>query len=371
MTEDDELARRMRAGLERRAREADPTAPVASRARAAARRRRGARLAGLAAAAVAAVALTGVLVDRASSPGGVDQPGAVDEPSGEVDNGPWRTEYWRGLQVDVPADWGYGGAPQEGGPETVACGAVALVSATGERLPEEGPTMPYVGRPIAQTDLCEVYPWIGPNDVPAQAPYVWLGAAVAPGKVDLGDGWVQETVDVHGSRLTVATRDAGLRKRILDSAEAGETCLSEVDTRGVTLPRVSAGDAEDAQTLLVCAYRAEEAPAPGATAGLAYAARLGGSAVRDYLATFGAGPPKERCPDAHSVEAEWVVLELGDPGGRVVRRDIVHLGCPGIDVDGTSLDGSQLVELTPELVEPWAVGGVPAVLYGPTGGKGR
>jgi hypothetical protein len=53
-----------------------------------------------------------------------------------------------------------------------------------------------------------------------------------------------------------------------------------------------------------------------------------------------------------------------------VRRDIVHLGCPGIDVDGTSLDGSQLVELTPELVEPWAVGGIPAVLYGPTGGKG-
>ena len=115
MTEDAELARRMRAGLERRAREADTTAPVVSRARAAARRRRGARLAGLAAAAVAAVAVTGVVVDRAGSPGGVDRPGAVDEPSGEVANGPWRTEYWRDLRVDVPADWGYGGAPQEGG----------------------------------------------------------------------------------------------------------------------------------------------------------------------------------------------------------------------------------------------------------------
>ena len=241
MTEDPELARRMRAGLESRAGEADTTAPVVSRARAAASRRRGARLTGLVAAAVAAVAVTGFVVDRAGSPGGIDRPGAVDEPSGEVADGPWRTEYWRDMRVDVPADWGYGGAPQEGTPETVACGAVAMVSATGERLPREDPTMPYVGRPIAQTDLCQVYPWIGPNDVPPQAPYVWLGAAVEPGTVDLGDGWVQETVDVNGSRLTVATRDAGLRERILDSAGGGETCMSEVDTRGATFPRVPAG----------------------------------------------------------------------------------------------------------------------------------
>ena len=373
MTEDPELAQRMRVGLESRAREAETTAPVVSRARAAASRRRGARVAGLVAAAVAAVAVTvtGFVVDRAGSPGGVDRPGTVDEPSGEVANGPWRTEYWRDLRVDVPADWGYGGAPQEGTPETVACGAVATVSATGERLPREDPTMPYVGRPIAQTDLCDVYPWIGPNDVPPQAPYVWLGAAVERGTVDLGDGWVQETVDVNGSRLTVATRDAGLRERILDSAGGGETCMSEVDTRGATFPRLSAGDAEDADTLTVCAYRAEEGPAAGATAALVYATRLDGAAVRSYLAALGsAGAPEDQCPNADLVEAEWAVLELGDSDGTVVRRDIVHLACPGVDVGGATLDGFRLVELTPALVEPWAVGGVPAVLYGPTGGKG-
>ena len=373
MTEDPELAQRMRVGLESRAREADTTAPVVSRARAAASRRRGARVGGLVAAAVAAVAVTvtGFVVDRAGSPGGVDRPGTVDEPSGEVANGPWRTEYWRDLRVDVPADWGYGGAPQEGTPETVACGAVATVSATGERLPREDPTMPYVGRPIAQTDLCDVYPWIGPNDVPPQAPYVWLGAAVERGTVDLGDGWVQETVDVNGSRLTVATRDAGLRERILDSAGGGETCMSEVDTRGATFPRLSAGDAEDADTLTVCAYRAEEGPAAGATAALVYATRLDGAAVRSYLAALGsAGAPEDQCPNADLVEAEWAVLELGDSDGTVVRRDIVHLACPGVDVGGATLDGFRLVELTPALVEPWAVGGVPAVLYGPTGGEG-
>ena len=31
--------------------------------------------------------------------------------------------------------------------------------------------------------------------------------------------------------------------------------------------------------------------------------------------------------------------------------------------------GNRLV-LSPELVEPWATGGIPAVVYGPTGGKG-
>ena len=41
MTEDPELARRMRAGLESRASEADTSAPVVSRARVAASRRRG------------------------------------------------------------------------------------------------------------------------------------------------------------------------------------------------------------------------------------------------------------------------------------------------------------------------------------------
>ena len=51
-------------------------------------------------------------------------------------------------------------------------------------------------------------------------------------------------------------------------------------------------------------------------------------------------------------------------------RDIVHLASPGIAVGGATLDGFRLVELTPALLKPWAVGGVPAVLYGPTGGKG-
>jgi len=63
------------------------------------------------------------------------------------------------------------------------------------------------------------------------------------------------------------------------------------------------------------------AAAIAATAGLVYAARLDGSAVRDYLAALGsAGAPEDQCPTADLVEAEWAVLELGDSDGTVVRR---------------------------------------------------
>ncbi len=120
----------------------------------------------------------------------------------------WRTEYWHDMQVDVPADWGYGGAPMDfGGGDTVACYATAMVTADGQRLKRDDPTMPYVGRPIALTDVCQKYPFIGPDAGPPDAPYVWLGAAVEPGTEDLGDGWVQETVEVNGS-----TADRGHRR---------------------------------------------------------------------------------------------------------------------------------------------------------------
>jgi hypothetical protein len=52
-------------------------------------------------------------------------------------------------------------------------------------------------------------------------------------------------------------------------------------------------------------------------------------------------------------------------------KHVVHFGCPGIDTDaGSVTEGSATVGLTPKLVRPWAVEGISAVLYGPTGGRG-
>ena len=46
----------------------------------------------------------------------------------------WRTEYWANVAVDVPADWGYGGAPVESAGDVVACYPEAMAGADGSRL---------------------------------------------------------------------------------------------------------------------------------------------------------------------------------------------------------------------------------------------
>ena len=304
-----------------------------------------------------------------------DAPSVAGSPTGTAPGGSnlmsaWRTEYWRDMQVNVPADWGFGGAPMPGdgmASGAIACGAVALVSASGQRLAQEDPTMAYVGRPIAQTDVCDLYPWIGPNAGPPRSPYVWLGAAVEPGVVELGNGYVQETVEVNGTSLTVATRDAGLRRQILDSATGGETCLSELAEDGALRGSMGRAEASDA-AMTVCAYRRWE---EGGPIQLTYATRLGSKAVAKYLAALeSAPPPLKHCSASNHPESEWAVLEITG-NGREPMKHVVHFGCPGIDTDaGSVTEGSATVGLTPKLVRPWAVEGISAVLYGPTGGRG-
>lgn len=284
--------------------------------------------------------------------------GAATAPQG------WRTEYWHDTAVDVPADWAYGGAPMRGGGGRYSCHASAMVSAEGDDL--TGGSAPYVGRPVMLTDVCMAYPLDGPGAGPPVAPYVWLGAAVEPGRVDLGDGWVQETVEADGSTVTVASDESALRERILASVTGGETCLSEVEVDQPLSGEVVGGDPADAGSLRVCVYRRDDHFSP--VAHLLYAVELGEAATEDYVAALrGATAPRDRCPNADLVEGEWVVLELVDADGATVARHVVHLACPGIDLDGDDLRGFENVELTAELVRPWAVGGVPAVVMGPGG----
>ena len=104
-------------------------------------------------------------------------PVADDSPTTDAPSpaaGEWRTEYWRGVAVDVPADWGYGGAPVESAGEIVACYPEAMVGADGGRVRQSG-DQGWVGRPIVVTDVCALYPWLenSPEEEPA-APYVWL-----------------------------------------------------------------------------------------------------------------------------------------------------------------------------------------------------
>ena len=345
MVEDNELDRLVRASLERRADEVDPTAPVAVRARGAARRRRGVRYAALASAAAVVVVAVSAFVATQDD---VDRtPADRGEDSLPVE---WRTEYWRDMQVEVPADWGYGGAPVESG-GLVSCYPEAAIGPDGARLEGE-PTRGYVGRPIALTDICVPYPDNRPEG--PQAPYVWLGAQIPTGTVDLGDGFVQETVEVNGSNLTVASDNAALRERILDSAGGGETCLSEVDQYPEPDLFPAQGSVDGA-----CAYQRD-----GDAWHLTYFSELEARGAQEFIRAFHAARPTQRgglsC-DLGSIDKEFVVVML-DGQNFVVLFD--HFGCP------TILGTSKRIDLEPAMTRSWSRNGLQATLdyfIGPQG----
>lgn len=362
--DDQTLHELVREGLRERASEADTSPAVVARVTSVPRSRRAAWAVGGAAVAVAAtVTAVAVLGDQAPGPGGESPPVAGSEEPGDVP-ADWRSESWEGLTVSVPPDWGYGGAPGDDG---VACFPSAMKSAEGR--PNRDESGPYVGRPITVTDVCVGDLDEGPLADPT-APYVWLGSGVDVGTDDLGDGWVRETVAAYGSTVSVTTNDESLRARILGSARPTELCEAELP--GVPEPsRTSSregliGFAPD--RLSVCAYRREAGTGPVT---LSYAAELDDRAAAAYAPIAGGEQERLRCGSAEG-GFEWVVLrfEGQDPYGtdRMFHEVVVHLGgagCPRVQTDpGTALT------LSAGLVEPWATGGIPAVVYGPSGGKG-
>jgi len=348
MVEDNELDRLVRASLERRADEVDPAAPVAERARGAARRRRSVRYAALAsAAAVVVIAVSAFVATRE----GADRTPA--DRGGDSLPAEWRTEYWRDLKVEVPAHWGYGGAPMESG-GLVSCYPEAAIGPDGARLEGE-PTRGYVGRPIGLTDICVPYPDNRPGG--PQSPYVWLGAQIPTGTVDLGDGFVQETVEVNGSNLTVASDNAALRERIIDSAGGGEQCLSELE-RPLTLP-LDADFGGPASGMTVCAYARDET----GVIGLTYSGVVSDAAAREFESAFDRGVPTPvgRTCDVGSDDS-WVVLDFRE------RRYVVSTqarGCPQVaEVYAPDVLPRRL---SLAMARPWAVGGIPAVVYASPG----
>lgn len=251
-----EIEQVLRTGLERHAAEADVTAPVAARVRTEVGRRRRTRWGSVAAAAAVVLVAGGVAVATQGGPRDSKEPPVVSDPTADdappVD-GDRRTEYWQGIAVDVPADWGYGGAPAESGGEVVACFPEAYVGPDGSHLSRPG-ERGWVGRPITMTDVCARYPWIenSPQEEPTQ-PYVWLGAAVEPGVVEYANGYVQETVEVDGVPVTVASDDAGLREEILGSARPSDLCPAQLES--IPEPGYDEDGDGDGRELTACAYR--------------------------------------------------------------------------------------------------------------------
>jgi hypothetical protein len=361
--EDQDLERLMRAGLDRHADEVDTAVPVAARARSAARRRRVARVAaGVGALAVAAATVTAVVVDRSGAPDDDRGTEVIDSPSTDPLPTGWRTEFWHDTQVEVPDDWGWGTAPstmrQNGQEESTRffCGGPgAMVLADGTRETNADPSVPYVGRPIMLSDLC-----IGNTDPGTpSAPYVWFDAGLEPGTVDLGEGWVQETIEVNGSTVTVATQDAALRERILGSATGGETCFSELEQA----PSVESMLTEGMGTVrsgLLCVYRSDAADHYD----LVYSRDLTGREGQEFEDSAHAAEESAGCA-RNSDGWEYAVVRLtgDDPmGTEPVSQDyVVDTGCAVVE---TSPGQSHV--LTEANVRSWAGGGVAATMTGPS-----
>jgi len=345
-----DIERQLRDALRERAERTEVTAPVVAQAQAGVRRRRraiataGAALA--TAGIVAAVALPRLGGDPVAT--GPDRDGASQAA------GAWRTEYWKDVAVDVPADWGFDAAPYggDGGDSPIWCH---------ETLPSQG----YVGRPIMLSDVCtggSGNEWPAPKE-----PYLWFDAPVEPGVVDLGHGYTQETVERAGVLVTVATEDPALRRQILGSVRGGEECLSEVDLTG-SIAHDLAPDGGAPTRLRVCGYRAT-GETPGAEpVPLAYAATYGRETLQAYQDAMREKTARPTgCPaGGEQLESSWVVIELLDQEGAVVQQDVVHLVCEGGVVPGADSlrPAEEWVPLTEATVQPWAGAGTRAVIGG-------
>lgn len=303
---------------------------------------------------------------------GESQPGAAttDEPTSPtsagstatapVDEGEWRREYWGDIAVDVPADWGYGGAPMEdpfpGAGDTITCSDQRSPSG---QLMRHGLANPgFVGRPVFMTDACA-------TELPhPRLPYVWLNAAVEPGVERYDDGWVQETVEVGARTVTVGTDDDELRASILATARVvdGDEAICAQKPVGPQRDWTREGRGEFERGA-VCSYRFDESGLPV----LAYAAPLNESAVDETFAAVQAAPDQTVVCDSQLFELVTVIAEYDDDFGplRLIESVSFDMGCGG---SVEAFDGGHA--LTPEAVRPWADGGIRSVVIGPLGGKG-
>jgi hypothetical protein len=329
----------LREGLERISQEVETAVPLGPRVRSA-RRRRTRRAVGAAALAVLVVAGGSTLLLRQHGPAPVAT--APSSPAPTVAGG-YRLEVWHDVGVYVPVTWGWGGAPQ-------ACGVGPHVGADGHRLSGTETVPGYVGRPIGQGSSCSKQ-----AAPPSRIPYLWLGADVPVGTVDLGGGWVQETRKVAGSTVTVASADADLRVGILSSAHRMKQAACPASLALPPTPSSWGSGAFVPIAMTVCAY----APAGAGETGyrLLYDEDLAAGPAKQLVDAVAAAKPMGEFSCYGASGGEWALLHLTGSGSQS-RDYVVDLSCPSI----ADASGKQH-RLTSADVLPWAVDGVNAVLH--------
>jgi hypothetical protein len=351
-----DLEQAFRSGLAELADEADTgpavTGRVVERARSGVVRRRRSALAVVGAAAAVVVVVTGLAVVLGDGKGG-DEAGqpkptlSAPEVAPQVPGG-YRLEFWHDVAVYVPATWGWGAAPTAvASGDSLLCGGGQVVQADGSR--REQPDLPYVGRPVMLSDACDS----GWAQERPRAPYVWLGGDVPTGTVDLGGGWVRQTIEVGDVTVSVASDDPALRKSILASAHR---LSGDCDPRLGNPPSAAGSTDPDfvPDSMTVCAYVPTK---DHLDYDLVYEQSLSMGPAKYLVAAVDAAPSLGTSSCFGASGGEWALLRLRGSGG-TFRDYVVDMSCPSIS-DPT---GTQHV-LNAETVTPWAVGGMNAVLH--------
>ncbi len=370
----------VRDALREHARDVREYVDVAQAAKERARRRRRERWTGSAAVAVLAVVGVSVAVsmlerDNRSSTrnaGPAVTSGtwtAVTPPLDLPAAVPWRIESYRGVELRVPPDWTWSGAPRQyrqaatfyGPPCTSGRVRTTVADGIGGVLPG------YVGRPgmAAGAYACPDMP-VRPVSF-ARIPYVWFDSPLPVGRRTLLDHnlqdrvFAQQTVEVNHQRVTVGDANPQQRAKILASITA-----AQVDSNGCAavrggershfLPGFDLSDIGGAEQASVCVYdpgsgSAGDSLVASEDISSAQAAR----AQASILATphrFVAGSIPS-CPGPGAV----VVLRFRSPTRVSTVTAHITGGCSGTYTGG-SLDQG----FDKQNVAPWAVGSVRAYL---------
>ena len=309
-------------------------------------RRRG-RSTWVAALAVLALVVTVAVVGRATR----TPPGVITYPSVHAP-ADWRYESYAGVQVRVPAAWGFGGAPLRAdffGGRLGACGAnQAAVRSTADHAAYVTSATPFVGRPSKMTDAC--VPWGSDGSLPS-TDAVWFGSPLAVGVKGVGSV-VAETRAIGGQHVTVFSGESALRRQILGTAEVVDVDGNGCPTRAVQV--ASPGPDSLAPTSLsVCVYSQDT----GTTA-LLWSGRVDARSAQAYAdAVQHAGRARSACTPIPS--GRWVALGLHGDGG--TRWDVVDLHCGAIERTGGA------APLSRATVRDWARDGVTAYAVAPSG----
>jgi hypothetical protein len=355
MSDDNRLEDAFRAGLQRRADDVDMTVDLLGPATVAARAQRRRRVAVTGAVGLAAAAL--VTVVAVQDPGG----SRGDDGTQVSDPGPseplptrWRTETWHGLQVEVPADWAWGASPG-------SCGVGAVVSADGRRGGVDFHGTPYVGRPVSNTDIC------GSPPGPPRADRVWFDADVPVGENELGDGYVETTIKVDGTLLTVATDNPALAEHVLGSVRPTVGCEPRLDA-APTVDSMLMEGMRNPRSAQVCAY-ARDWDDETAPYELVYETSLDATDAAAYHGEVYDGGRESSAAFCNPDNPERVVITIvgDDPygGSEVTQTTVVDPICR--EVSGSP---GMTTPLSDRGMKAWSQNGLQVTLYGLIGPQG-